>query len=127
MQAMQLPVRLDLTTYAGDDFEMTVIIVDVDVLTGTQTAANFTGASAKMSIKSRPDDAEIDAVLVLTSNPAAGLSFPSTDRVKIALTDTQTAALPNAALYYDLQITTAAGAIRTYFAGNFITQNDVTR
>ena len=122
MTTAQLPYIHNLVCYSGDDFAVTI-----EAEPGTASPVNFAGATAKMSIKSRPADDEGDALLVLTSTPAAGLSFPGAGEIHIQLTDTQTAALPNAALYYDIQVTSSGGAVRTYTRGQLIVKPDVTR
>ena len=129
MEVAQVPAKLDIVLYAGDDFALTINVVTVDPVTNVETPVNFTGCTALMQIKSRP--AETAALLQLTSSPAAGLSFPApaTDgNIKIELTKVQTGTtLPKASLYYDLQITDSLTKVRTYFTGMISIKNDTTR
>ena len=127
MDAAQVPKRLDITAYAGDDFVLTLDVYDVDPITRVRTAADFTGATAEMHIKKRPSDLIADAVLVLTSTPAAGLSFPETNQIQIEITAAQTSDPEMlAALYYDIQVMDTDGKTKTYFAGFFATKGEVT-
>lgn len=120
-----MPTRLDIVAYSGDDFTLLIEIVTV-ANDGTETAVNFTGSTARMQLKARATDAT--NLLQLTSSPAAGLSFPALGELKIELTAVQTGVtLPEAALFYDLQITDSLGKVRTYFTGSFSVKSDVTR
>ena len=125
MEVAQVPTRLDMVAYSGDDFTLLLEIVTVGS-NGTETPVDFTGSTAKMQLKARPTDTT--NILQLTSTPAAGLSFPALGELQIELTATQTGTtLPKAALFYDLQITDSLGKVRTYFTGMFTVKSDVTR
>jgi hypothetical protein len=121
-----MPARVDLQAYAGDTFESLVLVVTVDPGTKAETPVDFTGASARMAIKAKPWVTDDQALVLLTSTPAAGLSFPAAGQIRIELTPDQTRALINTQLHYDLQVTYATGKVQTCLVGKFITTYDVT-
>lgn len=118
MTAAQIPARIDMAAYSGDDFAM-VITVTVGGL-----PADLTGSSALMQIKA---SAKATTPQLQLSSPANGITFPTASTIKVELTAAQTAALIGARWVYDLQITDSLGKVRTYLVGDFTINSDVTR
>lgn len=96
----QLPGRLNLAFRAGDDF---ATLIDFDPIT-------MTGYTVTAAVYSYVSGATVADFTTTLSNAAAG-------RVNIALTDTQTAAIPAGTYAWRLQWTDAGGAQRTALTG----------
>lgn len=96
----QLPGRLNLAFRAGDDF---ATLIDFDPIT-------MTGYTVMASVYSYVSGATVADFATTLSNAAAG-------QVNIALTDTQTAAIPAGTYAWRLQWTDAGGGQRTALMG----------
>lgn len=96
----QLPGRLNLAFRAGDDFSA---LIDFDPIA-------MTGYTVSAAIYSYVSGATISQFTTTVSNAASG-------QVNIALTDTQTAAIPAGTYGWRMQWADAGGAQRTALTG----------
>lgn len=116
------PATYALEIYQGDTFEVTVRLRTV--VNGTPDAyMNLTGYTGKAQVRetiAAPTPAAEFAVTVLDQVATPG-------GVKIALTAAETAAIPVKAHVWDLQLTSGAGATRTWLKGDVTIIGEVTR
>ena len=96
----QLPGRLNLAFRAGDDF---ATLIDFDPIT-------MTGYTVTANVYSYVSGATVADFATTLSNASAG-------QVNIALTDTQTAAIPAGTYGWRLQWTDSGGGQRTALTG----------
>ena len=112
----------EIVYYRGDKYPKVITLRD-----GSQVSKpplNITGYSFKMSLDTRekPDDEttqvwQIDATLD---------ADPTTGKAYFAITDVETDITP-ATYYYDIQMTTPSGDIRTIAKGIFKITMDITK
>jgi len=107
-----------LSVYRGDDFSRQLIFTD-----GDGVAINITDWVIFFTVKKNENDADVDAIITkdvsVHSNPAGGISA-------IILTDTDTEVSPRI-YWYDIQVKTDTGAIRTITKDKFEVHTDITR
>lgn len=108
------PAGVDLILYAGDDFEMTVKVLD-----SNNNPVDLTGAIPKAQIRAEAGATDILAEFAIA--PVAG----DTSALLLALAATKTVSLPSAA-FWDLQIIMSA-KVMTLAAGKVRTTAEVTR
>jgi hypothetical protein len=106
--------QANLDIYQGDDPAWRVT-----VMTTANTPADITGYTASAQI--RRAVADVDPVVVATL--ATTVTSPD---VFLSLTHTQTALL-SGRYVWDLQLTSAGGAVTTILEGNVIVTSEVTR
>lgn len=106
--------QANLDIYQGDDYAASVTVRNAD-----NTAADITGYTASAQI--RRAVADVDAVIVATITCTV-----QSPLVLLALTHTQTEALTGRYVW-DLQLTSAGGAVTTVLEGNVIVDAEVTR
>jgi hypothetical protein len=90
------------------------------------TAVDITGYTARLQARVRHSDT--DAVLSLTSTPAAGITLGTTNgTITLALTAAETAALTPGRYVYDLEMVAPAGTVRRLVEGTITVTPEVTR
>jgi hypothetical protein len=117
-----LPLPLNLLLYQGDDFAMTVNVVN-----GDGSPYDLTGQTAAAEIRTNPPTdppvAVFDATVLDAPHGVIALSLPATRSELLAAPVSQDLfggklAPPVAMLVWDLAITSAAGAVYTLLAGS---------
>jgi hypothetical protein len=106
--------KADLAIYQGDDYAAVVLVTNA-----ANQPADITGYTASAQIRRGIADNDPDVVATV----ACTVTSPN---VFLAITHTQTAALTGRYVW-DLQITSATGAITTILEGNVIVTAEVTR
>lgn len=118
---MQDPGRYDMTVYQGATFNR-VFTWQV----GTPAAnVNLTGYTARMQLRSNP--AATTSVLELTTTNGRISLGGSAGTVTLALTPTETAALPADQYAYDLELIAGNGEVTRLLEGFVTVDAEVTR
>lgn len=86
---------------------------------------NLAGYSARMHVRRRITDA--DFIIALTNANGAITLGGAAGTITLALTATQTAALPSGAFVYDLEVVNASGVVERLLKGTFLVDPEVTR
>lgn len=114
-----LPVNRNLTIYKGDTFDFTFKLRTKGAFGAPGDYVDLTGATAKAQIRASQDDTTVMAEFTCSTGDDTG-------SVSLQLSPTQTAALTGNGVW-DVQITFADGAIKTYLAGTTTVVKEVTR
>lgn len=109
----------DLSLYAGDDFEL-ILKFNMDLTT-------YTPLSQVRLFPSYPAN-QVGPVIVATFDIEKFASVPGgiVDSLKLSLQDAVTASLPRTA-YWDIQLTSSLGEVKTYLTGKVFTRPQVSK
>lgn len=114
-----------LSMTRGDQQAFEVAFTDADGL-----AVDLTGVTLTFTAKRRPTDADVDAVISITSTDGgiAVNANPATGLATLTLEPADTEDLTNLrSLYWDIQLDDGAGDVRTPSSGRLAISSDVTR
>jgi hypothetical protein len=113
--------RYDIRIEQGADWSIALDLTD-----STGGVVNLTDYTAKFT--GRMFDDNTSSVIILTSNPPAGIVItPATGHIVLSLTAAQTALLSFSEAVYDLQITSISGIVTVLLRGNLFLIRSVTR
>jgi hypothetical protein len=114
-----------LEMFRGDDESFDVSVYEVD---GT-TPVDLTGATLRFTAKRRVSDADLDAVIELTTDDGTiTVTNAGQGKARLDVPAAQTFDLTrDLRLLWDLQITDIADKVRTVATGDLIIRRDVTR
>lgn len=109
----------DLSLYAGDDFEI-ILKFNMDLTT-------YTPLSQIRLFPSYPAN-QVGPVIVATFDiqKFASVTGGTVDSLRLSLQDTVTASLPRTA-YWDIQLTSSLGEVKTYLTGKVFTRPQVSK
>jgi len=113
-----VPTR-DLSLYAGDDFEV-ILKFNMDLST-------YTPLSQIRLFPSYPAN-QVGPVIVATFEieKFASITGGTVDSLRLSLQDAVTASLPRTA-YWDIQLTSSLGEVKTYLTGKVFTRPQVSK
>lgn len=117
-----MPAPKDLAVYQGDDWDFPMRLRGRAADGTLLDYIDLTGCTPKAQVRTSADDATVRAEM----GAAIGNQVSSKGSVTLTLTHTQTAAL-DGEYVWDFQITDVAGKVRTYLAGAFRCDKQVTR
>jgi len=86
------------------------------------TPRNFTGYTGRMQIRTVLSN---DIIITLTTS--GGITLSSLGVITLTMTAAETAAIAAGDYVYDMQTTSGAGVIKTWFEGSFTIVTDVTQ
>ena len=112
------PGTYNITCWQGADYDKT--------FTATQggTAINWTGYTARMQVR---DSSDATATLLSLTN-GSGITLGGTaGTIAVAITSTQSAAIPAGAYAYDLELVSSGNIVTRLLQGAFIVSGNVTR
>lgn len=112
-----LPANINYTLVKGDTWLPGTITADIN-----GTPINFTGYSAKLEIRPNLSGSPTKTL----TSPSSGITLSSSGVITLSMTAAETNAIPVGEYKYDLQITSGAGAVRTYSYGTITIVTDVT-
>ena len=113
------PGTYNITAYQGANFDRTFTI------TQGGTALNLTGYTSAMQVREAADST---ATLLSLSTGGSGIVLGGTaGTIAVAVTATQSAAIPAGSFAYDLEITSSGGEVTRLLQGSFNVQGNVTR
>jgi hypothetical protein len=112
------PGTYNITCYQGADFDRTFTI------TQSGTALNLTGYSSAMQVREAADS----TATLLSLTAGSGITLGGTaGTITVAITSTQSSAIPAGSFAYDLEITSGAGQVTRLLQGGFTVSGNVTR
>ena len=112
------PGTYNITAYQGANFDRTFTI------TQSGTALNLTGYTSAMQVREAADSTA--TLLSLTSG--TGITLGGTaGTIDVAITASQSSAIPAGSFAYDLEITSGAGQVTRLLQGGFTVSGNVTR
>lgn len=112
------PGTYNITAWQGADFDRTFTV------TQSGTALNLTGYTSAMQVREAADSTAY--LLSLTSG--SGITLGGTaGTIAVAVTSTQSSAIPAGSYAYDLEIISGAGQVTRLLQGAFNVQGNVTR
>jgi hypothetical protein len=113
------PGTYNITAYQGANFDRTFTISQGG------TALNLTGYTSAMQVREAADST---ATLLSLSTGGSGIVLGGTaGTIAVAVTSTQSAAIPAGSFAYDLEITSSGGEVTRLLQGSFNVQGNVTR
>lgn len=113
------PGTYNITAYQGANWDRTFTI------TQGGTALNLTGYTSAMQVREAADST---ATLLSLSTGGSGIVLGGTaGTIAVAVTATQSAAIPAGSFAYDLEITSSGGEVTRLLQGSFNVQGNVTR
>jgi hypothetical protein len=112
-QLSQLPAQVNLAIYAGDDFSFTLTATNPDA-----TPVDFTGATIKAQIRSKPSSPDPPAGTFTTSVAANVVTLKLTSAVSKTLVGV---------FYWDCEVTYVTGLVHTLAGGMMNVTGDVSR
>lgn len=115
---MTTPATYNIVTYQGDDDSFILTYSNGGII------ADLTGYSAKMDVRSSRN--ATDTVASFSSGAGTITIDPTYGKITVPFSNTITAALSPADYVYDLQITSATGAVTTIVSGLFSVMQEVT-
>ena len=112
------PGTYNITAWQGADYDKTFTV------TQNGTALNWTGYSARMQVR---DSSDATATLLSLTN-GSGITLGGTaGTIAVAITSTQSAAIPAGAYAYDLELVSSGNIVTRLLQGAFIVSGNVTR
>jgi len=112
------PGTYNITVWQGADYDKTFTV------TQNGTALNWTGYSARMQVR---DSSDATATLLSLTN-GSGITLGGTaGTIAVAITSTQSAAIPAGAYAYDLELVSSGNIVTRLLQGAFIVSGNVTR
>ena len=113
------PGTYNITAYQGADWDRTFTI------TQGGTALNLTGYTSAMQVREAADST---ATLLSLSTGGSGIVLGGTaGTIAVAVTTTQSAAIPAGSFAYDLEITSSGSEVTRLLQGSFNVVGNVTR
>jgi hypothetical protein len=113
------PGIYNITAYQGANWDRTFTI------TQGGTALNLTGYTAAMQVREAADST---ATLLSLSTGGSGIVLGGTaGTIAVAVTSTQSAAIPAGSFAYDLEITSSGSEVTRLLQGGFSVSGNVTR
>lgn len=118
--------NVTISNATGSTFSVTNPAVGIYVSGGIATSpVNVTGYSARMQLRSLPQDA--DAVLTLTSAAGEITVTGQSGQFDVHATAAQTGAIDEGTYYYDIEVTSQAGIVTRLAQGQIVVTPEVTR
>lgn len=112
------PGTYNITCWQGADYDKTFTV------TQNGTALNWTGYQARMQVR---DSSDATATLLSLTN-GSGITLGGTaGTIAVAITSTQSAAIPAGAYAYDLELVSSGNIVTRLLQGAFIVSGNVTR
>jgi hypothetical protein len=113
------PGTYNITAYQGANWDRTFTI------TQGGSALNLTGYTSAMQVREAADST---ATLVNLNTDGSGIVLGGTaGTIAVAITSTQSAAIPSGSFAYDLEITSSGGEVTRLLQGAFTVVGNVTR
>lgn len=112
------PGTYSITVWQGADYDKTFTV------TQNGTALNWTGYSARMQVRNSSD---ATATLLSLTN-GSGITLGGTaGTIAVAITSTQSAAIPAGSYAYDLELVSSGNLVTRLLQGAFTVSGNVTR
>jgi hypothetical protein len=109
---------MDITWFRGDTLPLTIRVKD-----STGVAVDITGSTFFLTVKQNKED--LDANAVISENQATH-DDPTNGVTSFTISNTAMTLSPGE-YFYDIQVKTALGRVRTILSGKFIIVTDITR